>query len=99
MKAVLEHARSVGGPRLAEMTFAQRGALLATASKIINGARDELIEIAVKNGRTPRFVSQHVLVPRQGAAVHVNAFNFPGWGFAEKAACAWLAGVPVVTKP
>jgi oxepin-CoA hydrolase/3-oxo-5,6-dehydrosuberyl-CoA semialdehyde dehydrogenase len=31
--------------------------------------------------------------------VHVNAFNFPAWGFAEKAAVAWLAGVPVVTKP
>jgi 3,4-dehydroadipyl-CoA semialdehyde dehydrogenase len=142
MKAVLEHARAVGGPRLAEMTFAQRGAMLGECSKIINAARDELIEIAVRNGgntrkdakfdidgawstlfayaefakklgetkfvldgpadqlgRTPRFVSQHLLVPRQGAAVHVNAFNFPGWGFAEKAACAWLAGVPVVTKP
>jgi oxepin-CoA hydrolase/3-oxo-5,6-dehydrosuberyl-CoA semialdehyde dehydrogenase len=142
MKSVLDHARTVGGPRLSEMTFAERGAMLAAASKIINSARDELIEIAVRNGgntrkdakfdidgawgtlfayaefakklgstrvmldgdadqlgRTPRFVSQHVLVPRQGVAVHVNAFNFPGWGFAEKAACAWLAGVPVVTKP
>jgi oxepin-CoA hydrolase/3-oxo-5,6-dehydrosuberyl-CoA semialdehyde dehydrogenase len=32
-------------------------------------------------------------------AVHINAFNFPAWGFAEKAACALLAGMPVITKP
>ncbi len=38
-------------------------------------------------------------MPRHGVAVHVNAFNFPAWGFAEKAACALLAGMPVVTKP
>ena len=53
----------------------------------------------VKLGRSPRFWGQHVLVPRQGVAVHVNAFNFPVWGFAEKAACAMLAGMPVITKP
>ena len=34
-----------------------------------------------------------------GVAVFVNAFNFPAWGFAEKAACALLAGMPVITKP
>jgi oxepin-CoA hydrolase/3-oxo-5,6-dehydrosuberyl-CoA semialdehyde dehydrogenase len=38
-------------------------------------------------------------VPRHGVAVHVNAFNFPAWGFAEKAACALAAGMPVITKP
>jgi oxepin-CoA hydrolase/3-oxo-5,6-dehydrosuberyl-CoA semialdehyde dehydrogenase len=50
-------------------------------------------------GRSPRFHGQHILVPRHGVAVHVNAFNFPAWGFAEKAAVALLAGVPVLTKP
>jgi oxepin-CoA hydrolase/3-oxo-5,6-dehydrosuberyl-CoA semialdehyde dehydrogenase len=50
-------------------------------------------------GRTPRFFGQHIQVPRQGAAVHINAFNFPAWGLAEKAAVALLAGVPVVSKP
>jgi len=50
-------------------------------------------------GRTDGFWSQHAWVPRQGVAVHINAFNFPAWGWAEKAACAWLAGMPVVTKP
>ncbi len=53
----------------------------------------------VQLGRTPRFHGQHVLVSRQGVALHVNAFNFPAWGLAEKAACALLAGMPVLTKP
>ncbi|MFZ5477209.1 MAG: 3,4-dehydroadipyl-CoA semialdehyde dehydrogenase [Myxococcota bacterium] len=49
--------------------------------------------------RSPRFVGQHVWVPRPGVAVHVNAFNFPAWGTFEKVAVAFCAGVPVVTKP
>jgi oxepin-CoA hydrolase/3-oxo-5,6-dehydrosuberyl-CoA semialdehyde dehydrogenase len=49
--------------------------------------------------RSARFFGQHVLVPREGVAVHVNAFNFPAWGFAEKAAVALLAGMPVISKP
>jgi oxepin-CoA hydrolase/3-oxo-5,6-dehydrosuberyl-CoA semialdehyde dehydrogenase len=53
----------------------------------------------VQLGRSARFHGQHFLAPRDGVAVHVNAFNFPAWGFAEKAACALLAGMPVVTKP
>jgi oxepin-CoA hydrolase/3-oxo-5,6-dehydrosuberyl-CoA semialdehyde dehydrogenase len=50
-------------------------------------------------GRTPRFWGRHVLATRPGVAVHVNAFNFPGWGMGEKMACALLAGVPVIEKP
>jgi oxepin-CoA hydrolase/3-oxo-5,6-dehydrosuberyl-CoA semialdehyde dehydrogenase len=50
-------------------------------------------------GRSARLFGQHVYVPRQGVAVHVNAFNFPAWGLGEKAACAILAGMPVVAKP
>lgn len=53
----------------------------------------------IQLGRSPRLFGQHVFVPREGVAVHVNAFNFPAWGLAEKAAVALLAGVPVVTKP
>ncbi|HTF90632.1 MAG TPA: 3,4-dehydroadipyl-CoA semialdehyde dehydrogenase [Planctomycetota bacterium] len=53
----------------------------------------------VQLGRTARFWGQHVLVPRLGAAVHINAFNFPAWNMMEKAACALLAGVPVIEKP
>jgi oxepin-CoA hydrolase/3-oxo-5,6-dehydrosuberyl-CoA semialdehyde dehydrogenase len=49
--------------------------------------------------RSVRFWGQHIAVPRAGVAVHVNAFNFPAWGLAEKAAVALLAGMPVITKP
>jgi oxepin-CoA hydrolase/3-oxo-5,6-dehydrosuberyl-CoA semialdehyde dehydrogenase len=53
----------------------------------------------VRLASTDAFWGRHVLVPRQGVAVCVNAFNFPVWGFAEKAACALLAGMPVIVKP
>ena len=46
-----------------------------------------------------RFHGRHVWVSLRGVAVHVNAFNFPVWGLAEKAAVALLAGVPVISKP
>jgi 3,4-dehydroadipyl-CoA semialdehyde dehydrogenase len=64
------------------------------------GDRPFLVEgEGVQLARSEAFWARHVLVPRQGVAVHINAFNFPAWGFAEKAACALLAGMPVVTKP
>lgn len=50
-------------------------------------------------GRDASLQAVHLAVPRQGAAIHINAFNFPAWGTWEKAAVALLAGVPVVTKP
>lgn len=50
-------------------------------------------------GRSPRLHGQHVQVPLRGVAVHINAFNFPAWGFAEKLACSFLAGMPTWTKP
>lgn len=50
-------------------------------------------------GKSEAFWVHHVKVPRQGVVLAVNAFNFPAWGLAEKAACAWLAGVPVIAKP
>jgi 3,4-dehydroadipyl-CoA semialdehyde dehydrogenase len=54
---------------------------------------------AVQLGRTARYSGIHLWVPRDGVAVHINAFNFPAWGTAEKAACALLAGVPIISKP
>ena len=54
---------------------------------------------SVQIGNSQRLAGRHVFVPIEGVAVHINAFNFPVWGFMEKAACAWLAGVPVLTKP
>lgn len=49
--------------------------------------------------RGPRFGGQHLWHTRPGVAVHINAFNFPAWGTFEKAAVAWLAGVPIISKP
>jgi oxepin-CoA hydrolase/3-oxo-5,6-dehydrosuberyl-CoA semialdehyde dehydrogenase len=49
--------------------------------------------------KTGTFVGQHVYTSLQGAAVQINAFNFPVWGMLEKLAPALLAGVPVVVKP
>lgn len=141
-RAVIEHARTQGGPALRALTFAERGALLKAACDAIRAIREELIELAVANGgntrgdakfdvdgatfalasyaelgeklgatrvlvdgegvvlgRSPRFYGQHIAVPRRGVALHVNAFNFPAWGLAEKAAVALLAGMPVVSKP
>jgi 3,4-dehydroadipyl-CoA semialdehyde dehydrogenase len=65
----------------------------------LGGARLLAEDEGEQLGRSEAFWGRHVLVPRQGVAVHINAFNFPAWGFAEKAACALLAGVPVITKP
>ena len=45
------------------------------------------------------FMGHHVLVPKRGVAIHINAFNFPIWGMLEKCAVNWLAGVPAVVKP
>jgi len=50
-------------------------------------------------GRSARFWGQHVRVPRRGAAVLINAFNFPVWGYAEKLGPAILGGMPVILKP
>jgi oxepin-CoA hydrolase/3-oxo-5,6-dehydrosuberyl-CoA semialdehyde dehydrogenase len=52
---------------------------------------------ALSRGGT--FVGQHVCVPLEGAAVHINAFNFPVWGMLEKLAPTLLAGVPAIVKP
>ena len=45
------------------------------------------------------FLGQHICVSREGAAVHINAFNFPVWGMLEKLAPALLAGLPAIVKP
>ena len=45
------------------------------------------------------FIGHHIMVPKQGVAVHINAFNFPVWGMLEKIAVNLMAGVPAVVKP
>ncbi|MEI8278332.1 MAG: phenylacetic acid degradation bifunctional protein PaaZ [Bacteroidota bacterium] len=49
-----------------------------------------------KNGT---FMGLHIMVPREGVAIHINAFNFPVWGMLEKIAVNLLAGVPAIVKP
>lgn len=50
-------------------------------------------------GKKGAFAGTHILVPRGGLAVHINAFNFPVWGLLEKFAPSFLAGVPCIGKP
>ena len=49
--------------------------------------------------KTGTFIGQHIYTSLQGAAVHINAFNFPVWGMLEKLAPTLLAGVPAIVKP
>lgn len=72
--------------------YAELSRRLGERRYLLDGEQESL-------GRGPKFAGQHILVPFTGAAVHINAFNFPAWGFGEKAAVAILAGMPVVTKP
>jgi oxepin-CoA hydrolase/3-oxo-5,6-dehydrosuberyl-CoA semialdehyde dehydrogenase len=82
----------VDGAIFTLQTYAELGEKLGAAKLLVDGE-------GVQLGRSPRFHGQHVCVPRHGVAVHINAFNFPAWGLAEKAASALLAGMPVLSKP
>jgi 3,4-dehydroadipyl-CoA semialdehyde dehydrogenase len=142
LAAALAYARDTGGRALRALSFAERGAILKAMADALQGTRDELLELGIRNcgntrsdakfdvdgaiatllayaelgtqlgagkflvdgeglqlGRSPRSHGQHLAVPRHGVAVHINAFNFPAWGLAEKAAAAILAGMPVLSKP
>ena len=54
---------------------------------------------ALALGKQGGFAGTHILVPRRGVAVHINAFNFPVWGLLEKLAPSFLAGMPCIAKP
>jgi oxepin-CoA hydrolase/3-oxo-5,6-dehydrosuberyl-CoA semialdehyde dehydrogenase len=82
----------VDGAIFTLQTYSELGEKLGSARFLVDGE-------GVQLGRSPRFHGQHICVPRHGVAVQINAFNFPAWGFAEKAACALLAGMPVLSKP
>ena len=142
VQAMLDHARSVGGPALRKMTFHQRAAMLRALAQLLNEHKDKLYEISYDTGatrgdhafdidggigtlfvysskgrrempdghvyldggleqfgRAGTFLGQHVCTPLMGAAVHINAFNFPLWGMLEKLAPTLLAGVPAIVKP
>ena len=54
---------------------------------------------AIPLSKQNTFMGHHILVPKEGVAVHINAYNFPVWGMLEKIAVNLLAGVPAVVKP
>ena len=54
---------------------------------------------AAKLSKNGTFIGHHIMVPREGVAIHINAFNFPVWGMLEKIAVNLLAGVPAIVKP
>ena len=62
-------------------------------------ARMLLDEKPVRLAKAENYQAIHLMLPRRGVAVHINAFNFPSWGLWEKAAVSLIAGVPVVAKP
>jgi len=72
--------------------YARTGAALGSGSYLAEG--DKLV--LAKDGS---FDATHIAVPVRGAAIHINAFNFPAWGLWEKAAPTLLSGVPLVAKP
>src|ERR1039457_1786158 len=73
--------------------FASKGSRELPNSRV---CLDGAVEGLSKGGS---FVGQHIYVSREGAAVHINAFNFPVWGMLEKLAPTILAGMPVIVKP
>jgi oxepin-CoA hydrolase/3-oxo-5,6-dehydrosuberyl-CoA semialdehyde dehydrogenase len=75
------------------LVFASKGAReLPNGRVFLDGA----VEGLSKGGS---FIGQHICTPLEGAAIHINAFNFPVWGMLEKLAPALLAGVPAIVKP
>jgi len=72
--------------------YADLGAQLGSLHALRDGEPVQL-------GRTARYAGIHLWVPRDGVAVHINAFNFPAWNAMEKASVALLAGMPVLSKP
>ena len=141
-KAMLKHAKAVGGPALRQLTFHQRGDMLKALAQHLNSIKQEFYDLSTHTGATRKdswpdidggistmfvfsskgrrempndhvyldgnveqlsrngsFVGQHICTPKLGAAIHINAFNFPCWGMLEKLAPTLLAGVPAIIKP
>ena len=140
--AMLDHARTVGGPALRALTFHERARILKGLGMAILAAKEPLYQLNALTGATRKdgwidieggagtllsfsskgrrelpdahvlldgaieplsktgtFQGQHIYTSLHGAAVHINAFNFPVWGMLEKLAPALLAGMPAIVKP
>jgi oxepin-CoA hydrolase/3-oxo-5,6-dehydrosuberyl-CoA semialdehyde dehydrogenase len=141
-RAMLEHAREVGGSALRSLTFHERAAMVKALARLLTEHKEEFYALSYATGATKAdswididggiatlfvyaskgmrelpdsrvyldggvealskggsFIGQHLCVPLEGAAVHINAFNFPVWGMLEKLAPTLLAGVPAIVKP
>jgi len=139
--AMCNYARTVGGPKLRNMTFQQRGLMLKALAMHLMSKKEDFYKISWATGATRvdswvdieggignlfayaslrksfpnetycyegdvarlsknnTFIGHHICVPKEGVAIHINAFNFPVWGMLEKVAVNWLAGVPAIVKP
>lgn len=140
--AMVDYAKTKGGPALRAMRFHERATLLKSLAKAIMAQKDTLYELSYQTGATKAdswidieggagtlfayaskgkrelpnthmiidgppeplsregtFVGQHVYTSLQGAAVQINAYNFPIWGMLEKLGPTLLAGVPAIVKP
>ena len=75
------------------MVYSSKGRKEMPDGKIyLDGSTEQL-------SRQGTFLGQHIHVPKQGVAVHINAFNFPVWGMLEKLSQSFLAGMPTIIKP
>lgn len=139
--AMLDYARTVGGPTLAKMTFHERGRMLKALALYLTELKSKYYPISYLTGatksdswididggigtlfaysslrkkfpneryyvdgelaglsKTGSFIGHHIMVPKEGVAIHINAFNFPIWGMLEKISVNLLAGVPAIVKP
>ncbi|MFQ5534168.1 MAG: 3,4-dehydroadipyl-CoA semialdehyde dehydrogenase [Sphingomonadales bacterium] len=82
----------IGGAIFTLKYFARLGDKLGDVRHLADGEVETL-------SRDGDFQAIHIRAPRQGVAVHINAFNFPSWGMWEKAAVSLLSGAPTITKP
>src|SRR3954464_9822816 len=88
-----DNAVDVGGGFGTLLSYASKGRReLPDDTVVLDGPVEPL-------GRRGTFAGQHLYTPLRGVAVQINAFNFPVWGFLEKLAPAFLAGVPTIVKP
>jgi len=88
-----DHRIDVDGGIGTMLVFASKGRReMPDGHVYLDGAPEQL-------GKTGQFMGQHVCLPLQGVAVHINAFNFPVWGMLEKLAPTLLAGMPAIVKP
>ncbi len=141
LAAMMNYARTKGGPALRKMTFHQRGNMLKALAFYLQERKELFYPISYKTGATRidswidieggignlfsyaslrrqfpdqrfyvdgdtiasskggTFIGHHIMVPKEGVAIHINAFNFPVWGMLEKIAVNLLAGMPAIVKP